>query len=140
MLALGNYVQWKSRIKRYIDTKPNNELIHYCLQNPPYKFKWTEKTVPVAEGSSETMVKDRQEKDKIGSKPDKNGKRDEAGKSQKQLLSREQEKLKKMQKEEPKMHTPTKNYNPKGERFLIASRFPTPPLACAVFSSGATVT
>ncbi|GJV32409.1 glucose-1-phosphate adenylyltransferase large subunit, chloroplastic/amyloplastic-like protein [Tanacetum coccineum] len=49
MLALGNYVQWKSRIKRYIDTKPNNELIHYCLQNPPYKFKWTEKTVLVAE-------------------------------------------------------------------------------------------
>ncbi|GKC65717.1 hypothetical protein Tco_1098315 [Tanacetum coccineum] len=54
MLAPGNYVQWKSRIKRYIDTKPNNELIHYCLQNLPYKFKWTEKTVPVAEGSSET--------------------------------------------------------------------------------------
>ncbi|GJT76983.1 hypothetical protein Tco_1043708, partial [Tanacetum coccineum] len=46
MLAPGNYVQWKSRIKRYIDTKPNNEHIHYCLQNPPYKFKWTEKTVP----------------------------------------------------------------------------------------------
>ncbi|GKC78236.1 hypothetical protein Tco_1129010 [Tanacetum coccineum] len=56
MLAPGNYVQWKSRIKRYIDTKPNNELIHYCLQNPPYKFKWTEKTVPVAEGSSETTT------------------------------------------------------------------------------------
>ncbi|GKB23292.1 retrovirus-related pol polyprotein from transposon TNT 1-94 [Tanacetum coccineum] len=56
MLAPGNYVQWKSRIKRYIDTKPNNELIHYCLQNPPYKFKWTEKTVPVAKGSSETTT------------------------------------------------------------------------------------
>nr|GEU60403.1 hypothetical protein [Tanacetum cinerariifolium] len=50
MLAPGNYVQWKSRIKRYIYTKPNNELIHYCLQNQPYKFKWTEKIVPVAEG------------------------------------------------------------------------------------------
>ncbi|GJT31409.1 hypothetical protein Tco_0911684 [Tanacetum coccineum] len=25
-------------------------------QNPPYKFKWTEKTVPVAEGSSETTT------------------------------------------------------------------------------------
>ncbi|GKA35383.1 hypothetical protein Tco_0721874, partial [Tanacetum coccineum] len=49
MLVPGNYVKWKSRIKRHIDTKPNNELIHYCLQNPPYKFKWTEKTVPVAE-------------------------------------------------------------------------------------------
>ncbi|GJV06804.1 hypothetical protein Tco_1344460 [Tanacetum coccineum] len=56
MLALDNYVQWKSRIKIYINTKPNNELIHYCLQNPPYKFKWTEKTVPVAKGSSETTT------------------------------------------------------------------------------------
>ncbi|GJV67082.1 putative reverse transcriptase domain-containing protein [Tanacetum coccineum] len=56
MLAPGNYVQWKSRIKRYIDTQPNNELIYYCLQNPPYKFKWTEKTIPVAEGSSETTT------------------------------------------------------------------------------------
>ncbi|GKB27692.1 hypothetical protein Tco_0867093 [Tanacetum coccineum] len=55
MLAPGNYVQWKSIIKRYIDTKPNNELVHYCLQNTPYKFKWT-KTVPVAEGSFETTT------------------------------------------------------------------------------------
>nr|GEY91574.1 hypothetical protein [Tanacetum cinerariifolium] len=50
MLAPSNYVQWKSRINRYIDTKPNKELIHYCLQNPPYKFKWAEKTAPFAEG------------------------------------------------------------------------------------------
>nr|GFB71547.1 hypothetical protein [Tanacetum cinerariifolium] len=56
MLASGNYVQWKSKIKSYIDTKPNNEHIHYCLQNPPYKFKWTKKTIPVAEGSSETFT------------------------------------------------------------------------------------
>ncbi|GJU34854.1 hypothetical protein Tco_1151108 [Tanacetum coccineum] len=56
MLAPSNYVQWKSRIKRYINTKPNNELIHYCLQNPPYKFKWTKKTVPVVEGSSKTTT------------------------------------------------------------------------------------
>nr|GEZ24691.1 hypothetical protein [Tanacetum cinerariifolium] len=33
-----------------------------------------------------------------------------------------------------------RNYDPKRERFLIASRFPTPPLACAFFSSGATMT
>nr|GEZ60774.1 reverse transcriptase domain-containing protein [Tanacetum cinerariifolium] len=33
-----------------------------------------------------------------------------------------------------------KNYDLKGERFLIASRFPTPPLACAFFSLRATVT
>ncbi|GKC84201.1 hypothetical protein Tco_1139918 [Tanacetum coccineum] len=56
ILAPSNYVQWKSRIKKYIDTKPNNELIHYFLQNPSYKFKWTKKTVPVAEGSSERTI------------------------------------------------------------------------------------
>nr|GEX06146.1 integrase, catalytic region, zinc finger, CCHC-type, peptidase aspartic, catalytic [Tanacetum cinerariifolium] len=50
MLAPGNYVQWKSRIKRYIDTKPNHELIHHCLKNPPYKFTWADKVVPVSEG------------------------------------------------------------------------------------------
>nr|GFB79482.1 hypothetical protein [Tanacetum cinerariifolium] len=46
MLALGNYVQWKSRIKRYIDTKPNHELIHYCLEHPPYKLDWKDIKVP----------------------------------------------------------------------------------------------
>ncbi|GKE08760.1 hypothetical protein Tco_1412311, partial [Tanacetum coccineum] len=29
----------KSQIKRYIDTKPNLELIHYCLENEPYKYQ-----------------------------------------------------------------------------------------------------
>nr|GFA48783.1 hypothetical protein [Tanacetum cinerariifolium] len=38
MLAPRNYIQWKSRIKRYIDTKPNRELIHFCLTNPPYEL------------------------------------------------------------------------------------------------------
>nr|GEZ11083.1 hypothetical protein [Tanacetum cinerariifolium] len=57
MLAPGNYVQWKSRIKRYIDTKPNHELIHYCLKNPLYKYTWADKVVPVSEGSSETTTK-----------------------------------------------------------------------------------
>nr|GFA80867.1 hypothetical protein [Tanacetum cinerariifolium] len=56
MLAPGNYVQWKSIMKRYIDTKPNHELIHYCLEHPPYKFKWAKRTIPVAEGSSETTT------------------------------------------------------------------------------------
>nr|GEX00095.1 hypothetical protein [Tanacetum cinerariifolium] len=45
MLASGNYVKWKSKIKRYIDTKPNHELIHYCLKNPPYKYQWADKDV-----------------------------------------------------------------------------------------------
>nr|GEX27920.1 uncharacterized mitochondrial protein AtMg00810-like [Tanacetum cinerariifolium] len=54
------------------------------------------------------LVKENQEKDKIGSKPDKNGKRSEAQKSQSQLQSREKEKMKKIQVEGPKMQTPTK--------------------------------
>nr|GEU77790.1 hypothetical protein [Tanacetum cinerariifolium] len=56
MLAPGNYVQWKSRIKIYIDTKPNHELIHYCLKNPPYKYTWADKKVPVSKGSSKTTT------------------------------------------------------------------------------------
>nr|GEU56311.1 putative ribonuclease H-like domain-containing protein [Tanacetum cinerariifolium] len=57
MLAPGNYVQWKSIIKRYIDTKPNHELIHYCLKNPPYKFTWADKEVPISKGSPVTRTK-----------------------------------------------------------------------------------
>nr|GEX06173.1 BTB/POZ domain-containing protein NPY2-like [Tanacetum cinerariifolium] len=53
-------------------------------------------------------VKEYQENDKIGSKPDKNEKRGEARKSQKQLQSIKKEKLKKMQKEGPKMQSLTK--------------------------------
>nr|GEZ05306.1 hypothetical protein [Tanacetum cinerariifolium] len=51
MLAPGNYVQWKSRIKRYIDTKPNHELIHYCLKNHLYELGWKDKEVLISEGS-----------------------------------------------------------------------------------------
>nr|GFB49584.1 hypothetical protein [Tanacetum cinerariifolium] len=51
MLAPGNYIQWKSRIKRYIDTKPNRELIHYCLVNPLYELGWKEKPILDAEGN-----------------------------------------------------------------------------------------
>nr|GEX25601.1 hypothetical protein [Tanacetum cinerariifolium] len=49
MLAPANYVQWKSRTKRYIDTKSNHELIHYCLENPTYKLDWQDVEVPVSE-------------------------------------------------------------------------------------------
>nr|GEW65764.1 hypothetical protein [Tanacetum cinerariifolium] len=55
VLVNGN--RWKSRIKRYIDTKPNHELIDYCLKNPPYEYAWKDKDVPVTEGSSETTTK-----------------------------------------------------------------------------------
>nr|GEW97956.1 hypothetical protein [Tanacetum cinerariifolium] len=56
MLAPGNYVQWKSKIKRYIDTKPNHELIHYCLENPPYKLDWKDVEVLISEGSPITTT------------------------------------------------------------------------------------
>nr|GFA87065.1 hypothetical protein [Tanacetum cinerariifolium] len=56
MLAPGNYVQWKSRIKRYIDTKPNHDLIHYCLENPSYQLDWTNIEVLVSEGSPITTT------------------------------------------------------------------------------------
>nr|GEX62308.1 ribonuclease H-like domain-containing protein [Tanacetum cinerariifolium] len=56
MLAPGNYVQWKSRIKRYINTKPNHELIHYCLENPLYELGWKDVQVPVSEGSLDTRT------------------------------------------------------------------------------------
>nr|GEX56587.1 putative reverse transcriptase domain-containing protein [Tanacetum cinerariifolium] len=64
-------------------------------------------------------VKEYQEKDKIGSKPDKNRKRGEAGKSQKQLQWIKQEKLKKMQKEGPEMQSPTKFIRRKKEQGLF---------------------
>nr|GEW20248.1 putative reverse transcriptase domain-containing protein [Tanacetum cinerariifolium] len=54
-------------------------------------------------------VKENSKKDKIGSKPDKNGKHGEAGKIQKQLQWIEEEKLNKMQKEGPKMQTHAKS-------------------------------
>nr|GEX96550.1 hypothetical protein [Tanacetum cinerariifolium] len=54
--APGNYVQWKSKIKRYIDTKPNHELIHYCLENPPYELGWKDKEVPNSKGSPITRT------------------------------------------------------------------------------------
>nr|GEU38313.1 hypothetical protein [Tanacetum cinerariifolium] len=48
--------------------------------------------------SLEPGVKENQEKDKIGSKPDKNGKRGKAGKSQKQLQLKEEENRRKQKK------------------------------------------
>nr|GFA29817.1 hypothetical protein [Tanacetum cinerariifolium] len=56
MLAPGNYVQWKSIIKRYIDTKPNHELIHYCLENPPYELGWKDKRVQNSDGNLTTTT------------------------------------------------------------------------------------
>nr|GEX89814.1 chaperone protein DnaJ 20, chloroplastic-like [Tanacetum cinerariifolium] len=56
MLAPENYIQWKSRIKRYIDTKPNRELIHFCLTNPPYELGWKDKPILDSEGNPTTTT------------------------------------------------------------------------------------
>nr|GFC17547.1 hypothetical protein [Tanacetum cinerariifolium] len=56
MLAPGNYVKWKSIIKIYIYTKPNHELIYYCLENPPHKLTWAYKEVLVSEGNPKTRT------------------------------------------------------------------------------------
>nr|GEX27819.1 retrovirus-related Pol polyprotein from transposon TNT 1-94 [Tanacetum cinerariifolium] len=58
----------------------------------------------------ERKLRKGQNRIKIRSKPDKNGKHGEAGKSQKQLQSVEKEKLKKMQKEGPEVQTKSKSY------------------------------
>nr|GFC84594.1 hypothetical protein [Tanacetum cinerariifolium] len=43
-------------IKRYIDTKPNRELIHYCLENPPYELGWKDKFINDAKGNPTTAT------------------------------------------------------------------------------------
>nr|GFC94421.1 hypothetical protein [Tanacetum cinerariifolium] len=42
--------------KRYIDTKPNREHIHYCLENPPYELGWKDKFIIDAEGNPTTAT------------------------------------------------------------------------------------
>nr|GEY38752.1 hypothetical protein [Tanacetum cinerariifolium] len=67
------------------------------------------------------QVKENQEKDKIGSKPDKNEKRGEAQKSQKQSQSREKEKLKKIQVEGPESANHTKFISERERKGLFLS-------------------
>ncbi|GKE54914.1 hypothetical protein Tco_1490070, partial [Tanacetum coccineum] len=60
LLAPGNYVKWKFKIKRYIDTKPNHELSYYCLKNPPYEYKFmptNANATPVTPGSEAKAVR-----------------------------------------------------------------------------------
>ncbi|GJW80552.1 hypothetical protein Tco_0144527 [Tanacetum coccineum] len=40
MLVARSYVQWKSRIRRYITTRLNHELINEYIKNGPYEYKW----------------------------------------------------------------------------------------------------
>nr|GEX20403.1 hypothetical protein [Tanacetum cinerariifolium] len=36
MLAIGRYLQWRSRFLRYIDTRPNGDALRKCILNGPY--------------------------------------------------------------------------------------------------------
>nr|GEX79523.1 hypothetical protein [Tanacetum cinerariifolium] len=72
------------------------------------------------------LVKENQEKNKIRTKPDKNRRRGEEGKSQKQLQWIEKEKLKKTQKEGSKMQNPTSfNKRKKNGSILFPSTKPS---------------
>nr|GEV63334.1 hypothetical protein [Tanacetum cinerariifolium] len=68
------------------------------------------------------LLKEYQEKDKIKSKPDENGKRGEAWKTQKQSQSRKKEKTKKIQVKGPKMQIHTK-LNAKKKRKGLKLKF-----------------
>nr|GEY49182.1 hypothetical protein [Tanacetum cinerariifolium] len=85
------------QIKSCIQAARDRRMSYADVRRKPLEFQVGDKVM--------LKVKGYQEKDKIRSKPDKNGKRGEAEKSQKQLQWIEEEKLKKMQKEGPEMQT-----------------------------------
>nr|GEZ00243.1 reverse transcriptase domain-containing protein [Tanacetum cinerariifolium] len=102
-------------IPKWVKIRRNNGIREISKKNP-YNIcqkrrviilNWSLLSVGGNRSFARSKVKDRQEKDKIETKPDKNEKRGEAGRSQKQLQWIKKEKLKKMQKEGPKMHSPT---------------------------------
>nr|GEU54389.1 DNA-directed DNA polymerase [Tanacetum cinerariifolium] len=76
-----------------LELKPLHDHLEYIFLEEP-----TFLPLIISSQLSEQNIK-YQEKDKSGTKPDKNGKRGEAGKSQEQYQSIKQEKLKKMQVE-----------------------------------------
>ncbi|GJU14729.1 hypothetical protein Tco_1142695 [Tanacetum coccineum] len=55
MLVVGNYVQWRSRIRRYIATRLNHDLINHCIYNGPYEFKMMDHPAKEAIGISEAQ-------------------------------------------------------------------------------------
>nr|GEZ90358.1 hypothetical protein [Tanacetum cinerariifolium] len=82
------------------------ESFHFDIppfSRPPAKPLDVVQYSRIYEDSRQLILLKNTKKDKIGSKPDKKGKRGEAGKSQKQLQSVKKDKLKKTQKEGPEM-------------------------------------
>ncbi|GJV79858.1 hypothetical protein Tco_1515728 [Tanacetum coccineum] len=52
MLAIGRYAQWRSRFLRYIDTRPNGDVLRKCILKGPYTLTIvTTPAVPVTEDS-----------------------------------------------------------------------------------------
>nr|GFB66826.1 hypothetical protein [Tanacetum cinerariifolium] len=108
----------RPRPAKTIIAKPHSPPRRNISRRPspkPSKFhhKVTTAKVPhvnAIKGVQGNWDKENQEKDKIGSKPDKNGKRGEDGRSQKQLQLKEEEKPKKTKKEWPKTHARIKSY------------------------------
>nr|GEZ73105.1 hypothetical protein [Tanacetum cinerariifolium] len=95
-----------------MDMINDQDIEHMIPPTPPRDTK-PPIGLPISLSSSSSVgssspVKENQENDKIGSKPDKNEKRGEAGKSLKQLQWVEEEKLNKTQKEWPETQTQSK--------------------------------
>nr|GEU86721.1 reverse transcriptase domain-containing protein [Tanacetum cinerariifolium] len=93
MLATGRYPQWHSWFLRYIDTRPNGEALRKCILSGPYKpttvlVQAVEATYDSPAIPEHTTVKDKQEKDKIGTKPDRNGKRGKAQQCRRPITQR----------------------------------------------------
>nr|GEW76690.1 hypothetical protein [Tanacetum cinerariifolium] len=86
---------------------PSSNENKYILVAIDFVSKWVEAHA-FPTNDARNVVKEYQKKDKIGSKPNKNGKRGEARKSLKQLQWIEQEKPSKTQKEWPKTQTRSK--------------------------------
>nr|GEX98806.1 hypothetical protein [Tanacetum cinerariifolium] len=95
----------KKRVKKSFTPKP---ISHRPYSPPVRPVRTNMNGARPNRTSFNKQVKENQEKNKIESKPDKNGYRGEAEKSLKQLQWVEEEKLSKTQKEWPKMQTQSK--------------------------------
>nr|GFA84218.1 hypothetical protein [Tanacetum cinerariifolium] len=107
-------IDLEDEVVNLLKNKKMNDLLHdnnfFIFDDVNVRISPVSK-MPFRKKPRDSMnVKENQEKDKIGSKPDKNGKRGEAGRSLKQLQLKEEEKPKKTKKEWPKTHARIKSY------------------------------